>query len=117
MKSSKKYNCLNPKIGWYCPEIDWCWQVRVNTNDPPPCEAKEYFEWRVKTVYGFCMDCEKDVHATDENYALENKIWKRINPKTKGKLCFLCAEKRLGRELKLNDFKGNVPINEKFFRI
>ena len=44
-----------------------------------------------------CMDCKKD--TWDEYYMLYSSVWKRANPKVKGKLCIKCVEKRLGRKL------------------
>ena len=48
------------------------------------------------------MDCKKD--TWDEYYMLYSSVWKRANPKVKGKLCIKCVEKRLGRKLTKKDF-------------
>ena len=48
------------------------------------------------------MDCKKD--TWNEYYMLYSRVWKRANPKSKGKLCIRCVEKRLGRELVKKDF-------------
>lgn len=52
-----------------------------------------------------CMDCGKDTYKSGEYYMLLNLIWRRICPTDwKGMLCLTCAEKRLGRKLRGNDF-------------
>jgi hypothetical protein len=32
------------------------------------------------------------------------RVWKKANPKLKGKLCIACVERRLGRKLTKKDF-------------
>ncbi len=57
----------------------------------------------MKSHKGFaCMDCKKD--TWDEYYMLYSRVWKKANPKLKGKLCISCVENRLGRKLKKTDF-------------
>lgn len=60
-----------------------------------------------------CMDCKKD--TWDEYYMLYMRIWKRANPKIKGKLCIDCVEARLGRKLTAKDFTKK-PINTLDFK-
>ncbi len=56
-----------------------------------------------KSHKGFaCMDCKKD--TWNEYYMLYSRVWKKANPKMKGKLCISCLEKRLGRRLNKHDF-------------
>lgn len=49
-----------------------------------------------------CMDCKKD--TWNEYYMLHSRVWKKANPKIKGKLCIGCLEVRLGRKLTCKDF-------------
>lgn len=49
-----------------------------------------------------CMDCNKD--TWNEYYMLYSRVWKKANPKIKGKLCIGCVEARLGRKLTRKDF-------------
>lgn len=56
-----------------------------------------------KSHKGFeCMDCAKDTFY--EYYIVYLKLWKKANPKLKGKLCIKCLEKRLKRKLTPKDF-------------
>lgn len=48
------------------------------------------------------MDCKKD--TWDEYYMLYSRVWKKANPKIKGKLCISCVEQRLKRKLTSKDF-------------
>ncbi len=58
---------------------------------------------KLPTHEGFeCMDCKKD--TWNEYYMLYSRVWKRANPKIKGKLCVDCLEMRLGRKLIKKDF-------------
>ena len=63
----------------------------------------------MKSHKGFeCMDCGKDTFY--EYYMVYSRVWKKANPKVKGKLCIKCLEKRLGRKLTVNDFT-KVKVN------
>lgn len=55
------------------------------------------------------MDCKKD--TWNEYYMLYSRVWKKANPKNKGKLCIKCTEIRLGRKLNKKDFT-KAPINK-----
>ncbi len=48
------------------------------------------------------------------SYMLKNKLWKKIinnkDGSSKGILCIICAQLRLGRKVKPSDFK-DVPLN------
>jgi hypothetical protein len=49
-----------------------------------------------------CMGCEK--YTWNEYYMLYSQVWKKANPKIKGKLCINCVETRLRRKLTKKDF-------------
>lgn len=57
-----------------------------------------------------CDDCSDDVHG--KQFFLEDRTWAQI---ARGQdpliLCILCAEKRLGRRLRVEDFQQDVIIN------
>lgn len=56
-----------------------------------------------------CMDC----HRFDaEYYMVWDTVWRKAVPDGKGKLCFSCLEKRLGRPLHRGDFNMRVPLNQ-----
>ena len=70
-----------------------------------------------------CRDCEVEIGGCGRSrpsfnmgYMLENKLWiEIINNKdgsTRGLLCIICAQLRLGRKVKPSDFKP-VPLNLK----
>lgn len=59
----------------------------------------------------FCADCDVDTYVNQQYYMLKNRVWRRIageNPDIM--LCLSCAERRLGRGLKRDDFQ-RVPVN------
>ena len=69
----------------------------------------------MKSHKGFaCMDCKRD--TWNEYYMLYSRVWKKANPKMKGKLCIGCVEKRLGRKLTKTDFTTRVINTEKTAR-
>jgi hypothetical protein len=57
-----------------------------------------------------CLDCSKDTF--DEYYGVHNHLWRRVVSRSHRHrmLCLLCLERRLGRSLRLEDFKS-VPEN------
>jgi hypothetical protein len=59
-----------------------------------------------------CLDCSKDTSVSDEYYAIHNYLWRRAVDRSQrhGMLCLLCLERRLGRSLRLQDFK--LPVNQ-----
>lgn len=59
-------------------------------------------EWERVQQRFFCMDCKLD--TWDEYYMIYTNVWKKVNPKIKGKLCITCLENRLGRKLTSVDF-------------
>lgn len=61
-----------------------------------------------------CMDCKKD--TWNEYYMLYSRVWKKANPKMKGKLCISCVEARLGRKLTKKDFTILLVNTEKITR-
>lgn len=56
-----------------------------------------------------CLDCSKDTF--DEYYGIRNHLWRRAVDRSQrhGMLCLSCLERRLGRFLRLEDFKPPVP--------
>lgn len=69
----------------------------------------------MKSHKGFaCMDCKKD--TWNEYYMVYSRIWKKANPKFKGKLCIGCIEKRLGRKLNEKDFTKVLVNTDKSVR-
>jgi hypothetical protein len=54
-----------------------------------------------------CKDCGCDY---DESYMVHERIWK-AHGVGEGHLCVGCLEKRIGRQLRRQDFT-NAPINE-----
>jgi hypothetical protein len=59
-----------------------------------------------------CLDCSKDTSLSDEYYGVHNYLWRRAVDRSQrhGMLCLLCLERRLGRSLRLQDFK--LPVNQ-----
>jgi len=57
-----------------------------------------------------CLDCSKDTF--DEYYGVRNHLWRRAVDRSQrhGMLCLSCLERRLGRYLRLEDFKR--PVSE-----
>lgn len=57
-----------------------------------------------------CLDCSKDTF--DEYYGVRNHLWRRAVDRSQrhGMLCLSCLERRLGRFLRLEDFKP--PVSE-----
>jgi hypothetical protein len=49
-------------------------------------------------------------HNTDEGYMLQNELWYSINNKNDF-LCLKCVRILLNRNLKLEDFRDDAPIN------
>jgi hypothetical protein len=69
-----------------------------------------------------CIDCHAETSFTergknDEYYMVHNRLWLKANPGDAGKLCIGCLERRLGRQLKPNDFTdcslNNFPRGSK----
>lgn len=51
-----------------------------------------------------CHICKKDCFSDSKDYyMLKDQIWQKIHPKKSGMLCMDCAEKKLGRTLKMED--------------
>jgi hypothetical protein len=71
--------------------------------------------WEAKTTV-HCLDCGVDTKSIGHDYMLHHRLWITIRPEVLGKLCIPCAEKRLGRELALDDFL-DVPINRDVGRL
>ena len=58
-----------------------------------------------------CMDCKKN--TWDEYYMLYSRVWKKANPEIKDKLCIVCVEKRLRRNLTSKGFTKAMINTEK----
>ena len=52
----------------------------------------------------FCKKCNIDTLEIKEYYMVKNEIWKKVNPELTGMLCITCLERKLGRQLKSEDF-------------
>jgi len=55
-----------------------------------------------------CMDCGVDTEAINEEYMILDDLWRTAVPSEAGMLCVGCLEKRLGRELRRDDFARYV---------
>lgn len=64
----------------------------------------------VRLSVALCCRCGTTV---TEGYMLEEQVWLSIAGK-KDTLCLRCAEERLGRAIRLEDFKKGVRINLPF---
>lgn len=67
---------------------------------------------RVKNPPEFdCKDCNKSTFRSDYNYYMvKNELWAKAFGAGPGMLCIPCLEKRIGRELVIDDF-AKVPLN------
>lgn len=57
-----------------------------------------------------CIDCHQDTGKIKEFYFINTNTWLTALGSKQGMLCIGCLEKRLGRELRQDDFP-NVTIN------
>lgn len=55
-----------------------------------------------------CIECEEYIGA--DYYMVRNDVWRKAVPERKGQLHLTCLEKRLGRQLVMDDFT-DVPLN------
>ena len=55
-----------------------------------------------------CIDCNIDTDAINEQYMIDDRLWRAAHPKETGMLCVGCCERRLGRLLRREDFRPNV---------
>lgn len=51
-----------------------------------------------------CIDCNMDTDAIREQYMILDDLWRAANPAEIGMLCIGCCERRLGRQLRRDDF-------------
>lgn len=51
-----------------------------------------------------CVDCQMDTGKNNEFYFIKTELWLSVMPTINGMLCIGCLEKRLGRQLKADDF-------------
>jgi hypothetical protein len=70
-------------------------------------EATPVEPWKLEPYPAYCADCGEDVWALGETYMVRDEAWP-IDPDG-GQLCVGCLEKRLGRELRPEDFL-DVPL-------
>jgi hypothetical protein len=52
-----------------------------------------------------CMDCGVDTDRTEENYMVNDDLWRTAVPIEAGFVCVGCFEKRLSRKLRRADFR------------
>ena len=57
-----------------------------------------------------CLDCGVDTLEVPD-YTLQDDLWREINPIWVGCLCMPCMRRRMDRDLVLEDFKLEYPIN------
>jgi hypothetical protein len=83
-------------------------------HDSPAAMKKHYSrllaKWDSRNTNNFCMDCRVDTEKNGEYYMVHHELWYSINRRCRGKLCLLCVERRLGRDLTSADFL-DAPIN------
>lgn len=58
-----------------------------------------------------CLDCGSDTGRIYEHYFIDTTLWLLVVRSKEGMLCIGCLEKRLGRELRPEDFP-KVTIND-----
>ena len=58
-----------------------------------------------------CLDCDRNTFEGNENYNfLKDRLWRQLVPREQrhGMICRACIERRLGRPLAAEDFKGKT---------
>jgi hypothetical protein len=58
-----------------------------------------------------CLDCKVDTSKSHELYMLQDETWNLTGLSKAGMLCVGCTEKRIGRELKPQDFNNSYLNN------
>jgi hypothetical protein len=68
----------------------------------------------MRDSHWLCLDCSKDTF--DEYYRVRNFLWRRAVDRSQrhGMLCLACLERRLGRFLRLEDYRP--PVSESVAR-
>ena len=80
-----------------------------------------YYDYRNRKNPVLCMDCGKPVFRDKGDYYMVNdSLWKKATKNPNEERCLLCKkclEKRIGRELKLDDYKQYIdaPVNDFLF--
>jgi hypothetical protein len=85
---------------------------------PPPWHEHESVTYEPEIDRRFhCGDCDKCTSSIGEYYMVRNEIWAAsgLEPND-GMLCLRCLERRLGRELTLDDFTALMPRREAWER-
>ena len=52
-----------------------------------------------------CKDCSTEIFVDVNMVMIKDELWNKIADKKEDALCDCCMEKRLGRDIKLEDFK------------
>jgi hypothetical protein len=65
---------------------------------------------RIKRGRFGCVDCRKDTNKSGEYYMVRDEVWAAsgITPHG-GMLCLRCLERRIGREINIEDFTAQCP--------
>lgn len=64
-----------------------------------------------------CKDCPTEIFVDVNMVMIKDELWKQICDKTEDAYCDCCMEKRLGRKITEQDFKGSssgrniIPCN------
>lgn len=58
-----------------------------------------------------CIDCGANTDDIGEQYMIHDDLWRAANPTERGMLCVGCCEKRLGRQLRREDFPPYMLSN------
>jgi hypothetical protein len=81
---------------------------------PPPWDERDpwYHDPEIDTKF-HCVDCGKCTSSSGEYYMVREEIWAAsgLGPHD-GMLCLLDLERRIGRELSIDDFAAVVPSLE-----
>jgi hypothetical protein len=62
-----------------------------------------------------CVDCKADIVKLSEHYFVNNHVWNQVMDSERGFICIGCLEKRLKRELNMNDFTSCHINNPKLY--
>jgi hypothetical protein len=70
----------------------------------------ERYDRRIKRGRFGCVDCGKDTNKSGEYYMVRDAIWATSGLAPHGgMLCLRCLEKRIGRELNVEEFTAKCP--------
>jgi hypothetical protein len=80
-------------------------------NEHEPCESDPEIDTKF-----CCVDCAKSTMG-GEYYMVSDALWATTGlAPDGGMLCLACCERRIGRELTLDDFTAMVPSKERWQR-